>query len=176
VTLTVPPLRERTDEIPALAATFIAAACRDAGRPPLSLSVEVMELLLRHRWPGNIRELKNVMERAVALCDGEMILPDHLPLEKMGEAIDPFETQNMAKAKGAPVERSERATIPANPAKVAERQRILDALAACNGNQTRAALLLNMPRRTFVSKLDQYALPRPQKGSTPRPGPGKPVE
>ncbi len=51
----------------------------------------------------------------------------------------------------------------ADPEKAAERRRIMDALATCNGNQTRAAQMLGMPRRTFVSKLDQYSIPRPQK-------------
>src|SRR5207249_11802447 len=101
-------------------------------------------------------------------CDGHMILPEHLPLEKMGSAIDPFVTQSAGKGQGATAASgapAEGQLLPTDPAKMAERQRILDALAACNGNQTRAALLLNMPRRTFVSKLDQYGLPRPQKGS-----------
>jgi DNA-binding NtrC family response regulator len=163
--LKVPPLRERTDEIPALAATFVAGACADAGRkgPPLALGDEVLELLVSYRWPGNIRELKNVMERAVALCDGPEVTSDHLPLERMGHAYDPFDTQEIPKLKPA-------AEVTVNlpplddPAKVAERQRIIDALVASNWNQTRAALRLQMPRRTFVSKLDQYGIPRPQKG------------
>jgi DNA-binding NtrC family response regulator len=163
--LKVPPLRERTDEIPTLAATFVASACADAGRkgPPLALGDEVLELLTGYRWPGNIRELKNVMERAVALCDGPEITSDHLPLERMGHAFDPFDTQELPKLKPA-------AEVTVNlpplddPAKAAERQRIIDALVASNWNQTRAALRLQMPRRTFVSKLDQYGIPRPQKG------------
>jgi DNA-binding NtrC family response regulator len=163
--LKVPPLRERTDEIPALAATFVAAACADAGRkgPPLELEDEVIELLMGYRWPGNIRELKNVMERAVALCDGPEITADHLPLERMGQALDPFDTQEIPKLK-PPVDLA--AHLPAldDPAKAAERQRIVDALVASNWNQTRAALRLKMPRRTFVSKLDQFGIPRPQKG------------
>src|SRR4030095_9923502 len=96
-----------------------------------------MDLLIGYRWPGNIRELKNVMERAVALCDGPEILPEHLPLERMGAPLDPVETQTV--------------------------QRIIDARVASNWNQTRAAAKLGMPRRTFVSKLDQFGIPRPQK-------------
>ena len=163
--LTVPPLRDRTDEIPALAQTFVAAACLDASRSgaPLPISEEVMDLLVGYHWPGNIRELKNVMERAVALCDGPEITPAHLPLEKMSLPFDPFVTQKLSRT--TPIGMEPALSLPplADPDKASERQRILDALVACNWNQTRAAVKLGMPRRTFISKLDQFGIPRPQK-------------
>ena len=166
--LKVPPLRERTDEIPALATTFVAAACLDAGRNgSLGISDGVMELLVGYRWPGNIRELKNVMERAVALCDGPEILPEHLPLERMGTPLDPFVTQRLQRDPAIAAAAEPGLSLPAltDPEKVAERQRIVDALVATNWNQTRAAQKLGMPRRTFVSKLDQFGIPRPQKAT-----------
>ena len=162
----VPPLRERTDEIPALATTFVAAACLDAGRnASLLISEDVMDLLIGYRWPGNIRELKNVMERAVALCDGPEILPEHLPLERMGSPLDPFETQKLQRGTPSAATAEAALSLPplTDPEKAGERQRILDALVASNWNQTRAAQKLGMPRRTFVSKLDQFGIPRPQK-------------
>jgi two-component system, NtrC family, response regulator AtoC len=166
--LKVPPLRERTDEIPALATTFVANACLDAGRNgSLLIAEEVMELLIGYRWPGNIRELKNVMERAVALCDGPEILPEHLPLERMGSPVDLSVTQRLQRE--APSIAAAEATLGlpplTDPEKLAERQRIIDALVASNWNQTRAAQKLGMPRRTFVSKLDQFGIPRPQKSA-----------
>jgi DNA-binding NtrC family response regulator len=173
ITLAIPPLRERTDEIKVLAETFVASAHAGVGRAdPVAISTEAMGHLLAYRWPGNIRELKNMMERAVALCDGPEILPEHLPLDKMGSTT--ANTYVTLPARLTPVEPSMAYThdlarkLPplGDPAKVAERQRILDALVACNGNQTRAAELLGMPRRTFVSKLDYYGFPRPQKGSS----------
>jgi DNA-binding NtrC family response regulator len=158
MTLDVPPLRERTDEIPALVMAFVATAAREMGLGALVVGREVIDLLLGYQWPGNIRELKNVIERAVALCEGPEILPEHLPLERIAPASPGAAAGG---ASDAPT------TLPTltDPAQHAERQKIIDALAACNGNQTRAADLIKMPRRTFVSKLDFYGLPRPQKGA-----------
>jgi DNA-binding NtrC family response regulator len=167
MTLEVPPLRERLDEVEALVTTFVGAACREMGRSePLAVGRDVMAYLLGYRWPGNIRELKNVIERAVALCDGLEIRPEHLPLEKLapGDARAAKLTREMPA--GLSLDPAQQA-LPTlhDPVQMMERQRIIDALAACNGNQTRAADLLKMPRRTLVSKLDFYGLPRPQKGS-----------
>jgi DNA-binding NtrC family response regulator len=130
----------------------------------LILGDEVLGLLVGYRWPGNIRELKNVMERAVALCDGPEITSDHLPLERMGNGADLFDLNEAAKVEASvPTDVTARLPPLDDPAKSADRQRILDALVASNWNQTRAAERLKMPRRTFVSKLDQYGIPRPQK-------------
>ncbi|HVU52164.1 MAG TPA: sigma 54-interacting transcriptional regulator [Polyangia bacterium] len=165
LTLVVPPLRERTDEIPALAESFVAAACQGMGREAnVRVRADALEHLLRYRWPGNIRELKNIMERAVAMCDGGEITPEHLPLEKMSVVSEGY----VDLKRPSPVEPTAaiNQNLPplANAVKQAERQRMVEALVAANGNQTRAAQLLGMPRRTFVSKLDQYLIPRPQKG------------
>src|SRR4029079_14562095 len=81
--LTIPPLRERQTEIRPLAEIFVARACAETGRAPLPLSLETMALLHRHSWPGNIRELKHMMERAVLLCQGDAITPEHLPVERI---------------------------------------------------------------------------------------------
>jgi DNA-binding NtrC family response regulator len=176
ITLSIPPLRERRDEIQKLAETFVAAACRDSGREAtLAISADVMSRLYQYRWPGNIRELKNMMERAVALCDGPEILAEHLPLEKMGSAtvptyVDlPAATRATTPTAAHPTrEMLSRLPTLSDPVKVAERQRMIDALVASNWNQTRAAERLGMPRRTFVSKLDNYGIPRPQKGAPGR--------
>jgi DNA-binding NtrC family response regulator len=83
-TLVVPPLRERVSEIAELGRAFVAQAARQMNhaRPP-SISRAAYDLMLGYSWPGNIRELRNVMERAVLLCTAGEILPSHLPLEKM---------------------------------------------------------------------------------------------
>jgi DNA-binding NtrC family response regulator len=157
LSLYIPPLRQRRDEIPVLANTFLNGACREMGRAPVpSLSDEAMDSLLRHSWSGNIRELKNVIERALVLCEGPVILPEHLEL-RAGLAERMAERPTLASGRVLPE--------LTDPVKRAERQRILDALEACASNQTRAAQMLNMPRRTFVSKLEYYKIPRPQKDS-----------
>ena len=86
IALAIPPLRERKDEIAALAETFVADACRESGRErPPTISAEAMGYILDYDWPGNIRELKNVIERALVLCDGDEITSQFLPLDKMSD-------------------------------------------------------------------------------------------
>jgi DNA-binding NtrC family response regulator len=146
VALTIPPLRERVAEIELLAVRFLAHASRKEGRAAVpSLSPEAVALLLRQRWPGNVRELRNVIERAVLLADGDVITPEHLPF-----AAPPTSP--------IPEPGSLRGTV-----ELAERQRIIHALAACDGNQTEAAKMLGIARRTLINKVEQYGLPRPRK-------------
>jgi two-component system, NtrC family, response regulator AtoC len=167
LTLAIPPLRERKDEIGALATTFVATSCREQGRDEqLAISPEAMDCLIGYGWPGNIRELKNAMERAVLLCDGPEILLEHLPLEKMRPSPNEYVSiEKTSRAATAEVGRVARNLPPlADPEELAERRGILDALEACAWSQTRAAELLGVSRRTFVSKLDRYGIPRPQKG------------
>jgi hypothetical protein len=83
ITLLVPPLRERAAEIEPLARAFIDRAAQHRGARAPKLSDEVLALLQRYGWPGNIRELQNVIERAVSLCDGGTITLEHLPVEKL---------------------------------------------------------------------------------------------
>jgi two-component system response regulator AtoC len=163
LSLAIPPLRARKDELEPLVATFLAQMSRDLGRTePITVSAEAMECLMGYSWPGNIRELRNVIERAVVLCDGPAIEPEHLPLEKMRPAVGDYVTVDGPSAAGS----SSFKNLPAldDPKASAERQRILDALEACTFNQTRAAAKLGISRRTLVSRLDQFGIPRPQKG------------
>jgi two-component system, NtrC family, response regulator AtoC len=151
ITLTIPPLRVRVGEIKRLAETFVQQISRELGRPEPAIPTKVQSILEAYAWPGNIRELKNVMERAVLLCTGAFIDTEHLPMEKLA---GPTSGLPVADA-GAPSDLTS--------SSVDERQRILDALAACAGNQSRAAKMLGMPRRTFVARLDEYKIPRPKK-------------
>jgi two-component system response regulator AtoC len=163
ISLTIPPLRERPAEIAQLARTFVTEACAETSRPAPPLSEEVLDILEGYSWPGNIRELKNYMDRALVLCDDE-ILPEHLPLEKMTHDSRHYIIGVGTNMDTLPL--SERRMMTGN-ARQDERQRMLDALAMWGGNQTRAAESLGMPRRTFVSKLDRYGFPRPRKRETP---------
>jgi DNA-binding NtrC family response regulator len=151
VSLEVPALRERHEELELFAKSFIARA----GGKGLSLSGAALQQLKAYRWPGNVRELKNVIERAVLLCDGKVIEPSALPLEKMGAVL----------LDATPAPLPELPPLPSG-GDAAERARIVEALAACAGNQTAAARRLGISRRTLLYRLDEYGLPRPVKKSS----------
>jgi len=170
ISLLIPPLRERTDEIPELMATFIGEICAEMDRPDRpAVSAEAMDVLLAYKWPGNIRELRNVVERAVVLCDGPEIQPEHLPLERMRKPAVTGESTMGADRVPTLVPRANGSAAAElfDPQKVDEKERIMRALVLCASNQTRAAKLLGISRRTLVSKLAHYGIPRPQKGPHP---------
>ncbi|MDP3237455.1 MAG: sigma 54-interacting transcriptional regulator [Myxococcales bacterium] len=157
VTLLVPPLRARPEELEPLAKRFVTNTARQLGRRPPTISKAALALLEAYRWPGNIRELRNVMERAVLLCAGPTIEPEHLPREKLSAmwVSTPAQPVPVPPVTGL---------APVPPGVDAdERQRIIDALSRCGGNQTRAAKLLGVSRRTLLYRLDSMAIPRPQK-------------
>jgi transcriptional regulator with PAS, ATPase and Fis domain len=156
ITLTIPPLRERRSEIPHLVEIFVTRICRELGRPEPRIPPAVLTMLDRYAWPGNIRELKNMIERAVLLCDGLTITAEHFPAEKM----DPSRPRLPTPSPQPPLSVAERTR---NQTQDNEKQRIVDALTACAGNQSRAAAHLGISRRTLVTKLDAYRIPRPKK-------------
>jgi DNA-binding NtrC family response regulator len=149
VTVRIPPLRERPSEIEPLADLFVERSSEAIGleEPPV-LTDRTVELLTAYAWPGNIRELRNVIERAVLLSDSHEILPEHLPLDKLAATW----------AARRPVSR---------PAAGEREKRVLEALDACAGNQTRAAEVLGISRRTLTKWLDRFDLPRPRKPRRP---------
>jgi two-component system, NtrC family, response regulator AtoC len=150
VALVVPPLRERRAEIEPLARMFLEQVCARLKVKAPAISPEALAVMKAHDWPGNVRELKNLIDRVVLLCGAGPITLEHLPTERMGVA-----PAAPAAAGSAPDLRAEVAAL--------ERQRILDALEKCAGNQTQAAKVLGMPRRTLVKRLTAYDIPRPRK-------------
>jgi len=153
VTLLIPPLRDRRDQIGPLALRFLEAtvAQRRMARVP-QLAPNVLAHLRAYAWPGNVRELKSVIERAVVLARGGEIRIEQLGLS--GRVAAPRERP----ATAAAAEASEW-TAAEND----ERARIVAALAECSGNQTRAAKLLGISRATLVNKLSIYRITRPRK-------------
>jgi DNA-binding NtrC family response regulator len=146
-TLSIPPLRDRKNEIEPLAAVFLERAAHELGlsRPP-RLSPATLEMMRAYAWPGNIRELRNVIERAVLLCEGDTVEPKHLPFEKISTSWP----DRSVKLELTDTER-------------AQKERILAALEQCAGNQTRAAEMLGVARQTLTKWLNRYDLPRPRK-------------
>ncbi len=172
VCLDVPPLRQRAGDIVALARTFAAGAARRVGIPTPELTPDAIASLLAHSWPGNVRELKNAIERAVVLSNRGQIGASDLFLFEFAMARPPTASELAGLtmrpprlASMAPGEdpTDHRTLGPLRAGSSDERARIIEALSACHGNQTRAAKRLGMPRRTFVAKLGHYGLPRPRK-------------
>ena len=98
------------------------------------------------RWPGNVRELRNVMERAAVLCTGDTVLPEHLPPSMLNPRT-PVREASSDEVAGLPKE-----------IRSLERARIVEVLERCGGNQTKAAEILGISRRTLVSRLAEFGL------------------
>jgi DNA-binding NtrC family response regulator len=184
--LMVPPLRERGEEIRPLAEQFIRSASRINRCPVKTITDEAFDLLYQHQWPGNVRELRNVIERAVVIARGDLItsedLPDHLVrapvvLSRLSEMSRPtFPTGEYETSRARPAEEITSVTdlneleSPAaqtlrkdgavfnRKLQLFEICLIQDALRRTGANQTRAAQLLEMPRRTLINKMDFHGI------------------
>jgi DNA-binding NtrC family response regulator len=150
IALHVPPLRERRADIVPLAERFVAEL---AGGSPKRLSPAAIAKLAGYDWPGNVRQLKNVVHRAVVMAVAADIGPDDIDLPRPSS---PAIAIPAALPSGDPEQL--RAL-----AEDAERRRILEAIEACGGNQTRAAEKLGITRRVLVRKLEKFDLPRPRQ-------------
>jgi DNA-binding NtrC family response regulator len=160
ISLTLPPLRERPEEIEALAQRFLLEASRAGGgkgRPP-RLSAEALELLRGYAWPGNARELRNMIERALIWCDGPEITADDLEVEKMRA------TTFVPRPADAPSADGDVGTPPPglSAAELEERALIIRTLADCAGSQSAAAKKLGMSRGTLIERLKRYGIRRPR--------------
>jgi transcriptional regulator with PAS, ATPase and Fis domain len=158
ISLLIPPLRARVDEIEPLARSFVEAAARLGERPVPKLAAAAVKLMLGYAWPGNIRELRNTMERALLLSTGDAITPEDLPLEKMRGT--PVSLERVPEA--LPRAAQAFAVTGLDEESRQDYERIVESLSLCSGNQTRAAKLLGMSRRTFCARLKAYGIPRPR--------------
>ena len=152
--ITVPPLRERAGDIPLLARHFVERFCRDLTKKPLVLSPEAVEQLQGYYWPGNVRELQNCIERAVILAEAETILPRHLNLSFIApppaeEPPSPWEQIDLS---GTLVEASRRVL------REAEKHKIEQVLREADNNKGRAAELLGITYKMFLSKLKEHRI------------------
>jgi DNA-binding NtrC family response regulator len=162
-TFTIPPLRERKDEILPLAEQFIASASGPLGRA-FVLSEDARNFLSTHDWSGNIRELRNACERAVLLAPASVIEKEHLSIEEPKRSTTPGPGRFRSPTTPPPgmISSDMPTQVRATVAEL-EKQRILEALDKCAGNQTRAAELLGISRRTLINRLDEYGIARPRK-------------
>jgi two-component system response regulator AtoC len=147
VTITIPPLRERREDIPLLARHFLAHFSREFKKPPPRLSPEAERLLTRYDWPGNVRELRNVIERAMILEETGELLPVHLPSE----------ITRLGGVAPAPVFVLPRTGIVLEEV---ERDFVRQALEQTRGNQTQAARLLHLTRDELRYRVKKFELGR----------------
>jgi two-component system response regulator HydG len=149
LSLWIPPLRERPEDLEALAAYFVRQFCDKYGKPVKDLDADTSEVLRGYKWPGNVRELKNCIERAVVVCDVPTLLPDHLP--------DSVRSAERAAAEG-PVQGGAAAPDGADYRTTYMRKIILEALERTNGNRNEAAQLLKISRKTLYNRMKELGI------------------
>ena len=140
VNIELPPLRERIEDIPVLVEKFIAEFAKDNDKEIKGISDVALGIIEKYSWPGNIRELRNCIERMVVLCAGDM-----LDLEDISENIKENKAQELSNEKSLDLDQNEAILIT-------------KALAECGGNRTKAAQKLGISRRTLHRRLHEYNL------------------
>jgi transcriptional regulator with GAF, ATPase, and Fis domain len=164
ISITLPPLRERLDDLLELSMRFLKRAATRSGKSVLALDDDAVTALMRYGWPGNIRELENVIERAVVLADGPSVTVADLPADLQAAGKSAARTKS-------PRRQPVRVAVDSDPDMTAapdlswrrldedqERDLLVAALEKCRGNKARAARLLGLPRSTFFSKLKKFAI------------------
>ena len=144
--VTVPPLRQRAEDIPLLISHCMEKLQRGANRTLGGVSAQAMALLISYDWPGNVRELENVIQRMIVVAKGELLDVEGLPPAIQGKAAD---------ARPAPKDLKE---IARESSEIIEKKVILDALSKTGGNVTRAAKALGISRATMQNKMKAYGL------------------
>jgi two-component system response regulator AtoC len=147
VGIELPPLRERVEEIPALARRFLEKHAQRMGEPPRRLSEAALQTLRAYRFPGNVRELENALERALVLSDDVELSPDAFPEAMRAEPI-PSPPQALGDD-DLSVKRAQRAL---------EAELIRKALLRTQGNRSKAAELLELSPRALLYKIREYGL------------------
>ena len=141
ITITIPPLRERREDIVGLSQIFLSEFCEKAGKKVNGFTLEAMDLLLSHHWPGNVRELKNIIQSAVVLCRGNVITPeDILPSGIFDRSAAPPSDEGL------------------NPLEAHEKAMLIDALKKSNWVQKDAAKILGISRRVMHYKIRKFNL------------------
>ena len=148
IPLLMPPLRERSEDIPDLVQHFFRKSKERNKRPELAMSPALLPYFVQYRWPGNVRELENVLERIVVLARGSEVTIEDLPqfLQQQKSPIDALETD--LSSQGISLE-------------AIEKELIVRALQKCDWNQTRAARYLDLSRKTLIYRIEKHGIHKP---------------
>ncbi len=155
--ITVPPLRERPEDIPELALHFLRQYGKRAGKAGLQIDDDALMLLKSFSWPGNVRQLENAIEHAAAFAEGSLVTARDLPVEvqaaEIGAAVVVEERSKRAGRAPASLFHAEQAERDRR-----ERELLVRALAAADGNKAEAARALGMARSTLLSRMKRLGL------------------
>ncbi len=142
VVIDLPPLRERKEDIPAMIKAFLKEFSAEIDKK-LSIAPEVVDVLLTYHWPGNVRQLRNIMERLTVTCIGDRIELDQLPDEILEKKIDSY--KNLEVSAGLTMDEI-------------ERRHIINTLKRFNGKKNQAAKELNIGLKTLYRKIERYGI------------------
>ena len=142
----IPPLRERKEDIPLLAEYFINKYCLEIKTPLKNISKEALDILTDYNWKGNVRELENTIERAIILCDGDTIAPEHIILSHRTTPDSGVSTEGSLE------------DVAKRALRIAETQCILKVLRETRGNKSRAAEILRVSYKTLLTKIKEYGI------------------
>ncbi|HEV3416131.1 MAG TPA: sigma-54-dependent Fis family transcriptional regulator, partial [Pirellulales bacterium] len=163
ITIPMPPLRERTEDIMELALHFLMRSAQKCGKRITHIDPEALAALEQHRWPGNVRELENVLERAVVLAESDRVTLADLPAEigrpgRLPARIIETKTNGRRAIAGFSESASINSLNGDGMTPAWERETLLGALRKCSGNKAHAARLLGLPRSTYFSKLKKHGI------------------
>lgn len=167
----LPPLRERLDDVPALVNYFVARFAQEDHKPVHYVLDQTMTKLRAHSWPGNVRELENCLRRAVLVCKGDMLLPEHVRFEDGRDtaedamALPPFQAtlRQRVDLLVREILRTAEPGVHASMIDLVEESLIVAALQQCGQNQVHAARLLGISRNTLRGRMKRFSIPSPPK-------------
>ncbi len=159
LSLCIPALRDRPEDLEALARHFAGQFCEKYGKTGKDLAPETLAILRAHRWPGNVRELKNCIERAIVVCDLPAIVPEHLPDSVRASAGAAAEEMPAGRAAGDSAGQGTSGGTGVSDYRTSYmRTLILDALQKAGGNRNEAALLLKISRKTLYNRMKELGI------------------
>jgi DNA-binding NtrC family response regulator len=144
----IPPLRERREDIPLLVEYFISRYCLELKTTQKDISKDALNILMNYRWKGNVRELENTLERAIILCDGDIITPEHIVLTQrpVPDSAEQWQLEG-------PLE-----DVAKRALRIVETRRIVEALRKTKGNKSKAAEILRVSYKTLLTKVKEYGI------------------